>query len=71
MSEIPDMISSLVDDNKIDAETHFKNSMAQKIGAALDLKRVEVANSLVKGQLNTSEPEVTSEPVENTADEKV
>ena len=57
MSEIPDMISAVVGDNKIDAETHFKNSMAQKIGAALDLKRVEVANSLVKGQLNTSEPE--------------
>ena len=57
MSEIPDMISSLVDDNKIDAETHFKSSMAQKIGSALDLKRVEVANSLVKGQLNTSQPE--------------
>ena len=57
MSEIPNMISALVDDNKIDAETHFKNSMAQKIGAALDLKRVEVANSLVKGQLNTSQPE--------------
>ena len=31
--------------------------MAQKIGSALDLKRVEVANSLVKGQLNTSQPE--------------
>jgi len=57
MSEIPNMISALVDDNKIDAETHFKSSMAQKIGAALDLKRVEVANSLVKGQLNTSQPE--------------
>ena len=57
MSEIPNMISSLVDDNKIDAETHFKSSMAQKIGSALDLKRVEVANSLVKGQLNTSQPE--------------
>ena len=64
MSEIPNMISSLVDDNKIDAETHFKNSMAQKIGAALDLKRVEVANSLIKGQLNTSEPE-------DSADEEV
>ena len=62
MSEIPDMISALVDDNKIDAESHFKASMAQKIGASLDLKRVEVANSLIKGQ---------SEPVENTADEKV
>ena len=53
MSEIPNMISALVDDNKIEAETSFKNSMAQKIGSALDLKRVEVANSLIKGQLNT------------------
>ena len=63
MSELPDMISALVDDNKIDAESHFKNTMAQKIGSALDLKRVEVANSLVKSQPNTS--------VEDTADEKV
>ena len=62
MSELPDMISSLVDDNKIDAESHFKNTMAQKIGSALDLKRVEVANSLVKGQPNTS--------VEDSADEE-
>ena len=63
MSELPNMISALVDDNKIDAETHFKNSMAQKIGSALDLKRVEVANSLIKGQLNTS--------VEDSADEEI
>ena len=63
MSEIPDMISALVDDNKVDAESHFKNSMAQKIGNALDLKRVEVANSLIKGQFNTS--------VEDSADEEV
>ena len=63
MSELPNMISALVDDNKIDAETHFKNSMAQKIGSALYLKRVEVANSLIKGQLNTS--------VEDSADEEV
>ena len=63
MSELPDMISSLVDDNKIDAESHFKNTIAQKIGSALDLKRVEVANSLIKGQSNTS--------VEDSADEEV
>ena len=63
MSELPDMISALVEDNKIDAEAHFKNSMAQKIGSALDLKRVEVANSLIKGQLNTS--------IEDSADEEV
>ena len=63
MSELPDMISAVVGDNKIDAESHFKNSMAQKIGSALDLKRVEVANSLIKGQPNTS--------VEDSADEEV
>ena len=62
MSEIPNMISALVDDSKVDAESHFKASMAQKIGAALDLKRVEVANSLVKqGQSN----------VEDTTDEEL
>ena len=63
MSELPSMISALVDDNKVDAETHFKASMAQKIGNALDLKRVEVANSLIKGQSNTS--------VEDSADEEI
>ena len=63
MSKLPDMISALVTDNKVDAESHFKSSMAQKIGSALDLKRVEVANSLVKGQPETS--------IEDSADEKV
>ena len=63
MSKLPDMISALVTDNKIDAESHFKSTMAQKIGSALDLKRVEVANSLVKGQPETS--------IEDSADEEV
>ena len=63
MSEIPNMISALVDDNKVDAETHFKNSMASKIGDALDLKRVGVANSLIKGHPDTS--------IEDSADEEV
>ena len=63
MSEIPDMISAVVSDNKIDAESHFKNTMAQKIGSSLDLKRVEVANSLVKGQPETS--------IDDSADEEV
>ena len=63
MSELPDMISAVVSDNKVDAESHFKSSMAQKIGSALDLKRVEVANSVVKGQSDTS--------LENSTDEEV
>ena len=63
MSELPNMISAVVGDNKIDAEAHFKSSIAQKVGSALDLKRVEVANSLIKGQPNTS--------VEDSADEEI
>ena len=64
MSDVPDMISAVISDDKVEAETHFKNTMAQKIGSALDLKRIEVANSLVQNP-------VESEPVENTTDEKV
>ena len=63
MSKLPDMISALVTDNKVDAESHFKSSMAQKIGSALDLKRVEVANSLVKRQPETSIEDSTDEIV--------
>jgi len=63
MSGIPDMISALVKDDKVDAESHFKSTMAQKIGNALDLKRVEVANSVVKGQTDTS--------LENSTDEEI
>ena len=63
MSELPDMISAVIGDNKVDAETHFKNTIAQKIGSALDLKRVEVANSLVKGLSNTSLEDTTDEEV--------
>ena len=42
------MINALIDDNKIEAENAFKEVISQKIGDALDLKRVEVANTLVK-----------------------
>ena len=45
---IPNMVSALIDNNKIEAEGAFKEVIAQKVGDALDLKRVEVANTLVK-----------------------
>ena len=30
MSELPDMISAVVQDNKVDAESHFKNTLANR-----------------------------------------
>jgi len=56
---IENMISSIVDGKKIDAESHFKDSMAQKISSALDLKRVQVANSLMQRPQET-QPEDAS-----------
>ena len=44
---IPELVSAVVDDNKIEAESMFKHAIQKKIGDALDLKREEVANQLV------------------------
>tara|TARA_Y100000593_G_C4280444_1_gene322502 strand:+ start:793 stop:975 length:183 start_codon:yes stop_codon:yes gene_type:complete len=52
---IPDMINALVDDNKIEAESAFKEIIAQKVGNALDLKRIEVANSIIKQHVPTDQ----------------
>ena len=37
MSDIPNMIGALIDDNKVDAETQFKQAIAQKVGDALKI----------------------------------
>jgi hypothetical protein len=60
---IPNMISALVTDNKLEAESAFKDVIAQKVGSALDLKRVQVSNSLVQQHVSTDDVEVESEEV--------
>ena len=42
-----EIVDALQQDNNLDAEKKFKSVMQQKIGDALDLKRVEVATQLV------------------------
>ena len=49
------MINALVDDNKIEAESAFKEIIAQKVGNALDLKRIEVANSIIEQHVPTDQ----------------
>jgi len=60
---IPNMIGALMNDNKLEAESAFKNVISQKVGSALDLKRVQVANSLVQQHLSTDDVEVDGEEV--------
>ena len=57
MSNIPDMINALLDDNKIEAESAFKNTISQKVGDALDLKRIQIANKFVTQHVTQTDTE--------------
>jgi len=42
-----EMIDALASGDNLDAENQFKNAISQKVGAALELKRQEVAATMV------------------------
>ena len=48
MMETKDIIDALSDGDNLGAETAFKETIATKVGDALEVKRKEVANSFVK-----------------------
>ena len=60
---IPNMIGALMNDNKLEAESAFKDVISHKVGSELDLKRVQVANSLVQQHVSTDDVEVDGEEV--------
>ena len=45
---VKDLVDKLVQGNHLESEDAFKSTMADKVGAALEIKRQEVANSFVK-----------------------
>ena len=44
---IRDFVDAIGNGDNLDAESHFNNALSQKVGAALETKRQEVANSFV------------------------
>jgi len=42
-----EMIDALANNDNLQAENEFKNAIAQKMGASLELKRKEVAGTMV------------------------
>ena len=52
-----DIIDSIASGDNLGAETHFKNAISSKVGAALEKKREEVANTIVSQHI----PEVEDE----------
>ena len=57
-----EIINALADGDNLKAENEFKTVIAQKMGASLEIKRQEVAGTMVSQHV----PEV-----ENTEDEEV
>ena len=50
-----EMIDAIVSGDNLGAETEFKNTIAQKIGDALEIRRAELANTFVKNGAEASE----------------
>jgi hypothetical protein len=46
-NNVRDFVDAIASGNNIDAETHFNNALASKVGDALETKRVEVAKTFV------------------------
>ena len=43
-----EIINALANNDNLQAENEFKNAISQKVGDALELKRKEVAGSMIK-----------------------
>ena len=43
-----EMIDALADSDNLSAENEFKNAISQRVGDALELKRKEVAGTMIK-----------------------
>ena len=43
-----EMIDALADGDNLSAENEFKNAVSQRVGDALELKRKEVAGTMIK-----------------------
>ena len=47
MEAVKDFVDSIAKGDNLEAETHFNTALAQKVGGALETKRMEVAKSFV------------------------
>ena len=47
MDTVRDFVSSIAKGDNLEAEKHFNNALASKVGDALETKRVEVAKTFV------------------------
>lgn len=47
MDNVRNFVDAIASGENLEAETHFNNALATKVGDALETKRVDVANNFV------------------------
>lgn len=47
MDNVRNFVDAIASGENLEAEAHFNNALAQKVGDALETKRMEVANTFV------------------------
>lgn len=47
MDDVRNFVNAIASGENLEAETHFNNALATKVGDALETKRVDVANNFV------------------------
>ena len=57
-----EIIDAIASGDNLDAETHFKNALSQRVGDALEKKREEVANTMVTQHIPEVEDEEEVQP---------
>tara|TARA_Y100000389_G_C17332160_1_gene448688 strand:- start:296 stop:475 length:180 start_codon:yes stop_codon:yes gene_type:complete len=55
MDKVKDFVDSIASGDNLAAETHFNNALADKVGSALETKRVDVAQTFVTHHIPEAE----------------
>ena len=57
-----EVVDAIASGDNLGAETHFKNAISSKVGAALEKRREEVANTMVTQHIPEVEDEEEVQP---------
>jgi len=66
MTETIDLINALANGKTSDANNTFNDLMASKLNAAIDAKKIEIANDTYNGAINNLEQEIGNNEVQGT-----
>ena len=69
MTDTIDLINALANGKTADANNTFNDLMSSKISAALDAKKIELANDVYNGVTDSIEQEITTDEVQGTETE--